>query len=250
LSVDRRHALKLAAIMAGGAIAAPVVARAHVRQVSQIELDAAIARHAVWLADRHRGARAVFANCDLSGLDFSRAGETPVDLRGSDFTEADLSGSTGKLISFRRASLHHARLSWSRLVEPTFIDASLRGAACDGAVWGWDDSQGGGAAMMYNCDAAKTDFRGARVRGHFLETNFNSASLIDADLSGSVFHGSTFYQTSFFAADLTRARFVGVEIAYARFSRTNLTETDFSGARIGPGVLPPLRIKSGEDTPC
>jgi uncharacterized protein YjbI with pentapeptide repeats len=165
-----------------------------------------------------------------------------MDLRGADFTEADLSGVTGGRVNFRHASLHYARLSWSRLVEPSFIDASLRGATCDHVAWGWEMQQTAAAAgegfgaTMFNCDAGEASFRNARIRGHFLETNFVSASLVDADLSHSTFTGSHLHVTSFFGADLSRARFDHAEMAYTRFNRATLTGADFSRAKIGPRV--------------
>jgi uncharacterized protein YjbI with pentapeptide repeats len=227
-----------------GAICSPSVAAAHARRISQVELDGAIVQHAIWLEDRSQGTRAAFPNCDLSNLDFHSERDTLVNLRGADFTAADLSGVTGNLISFRRASLHYARLSHSRFVEPAFIDASLRGAICQNVVWGWSLRPSAGitvaesdlSAVMFNCDAGEADFGRARVRGHFLETNFVAASLVDADFSRSTFAGTHLHETSFFRADLTRARFGHAEIAYARFSQATLAGTDFRRARIGPRV--------------
>ncbi len=236
-----------AASAAVGALCSPAVAGRRVRPISQGELDGAIEQHALWLEDRHCGARAAFPNCDLSGLDFQCGTDALVNLRGSDFTNADLSGVTGNLVSFRNASLHYARLSESRLINPDFIGASLRGAICDNAVWGWNAQPSAGAAaiepgagtVMFNCDAGESCFRRTRLRGHFLETSFVAASLVEANLSNSTFLGSNLQETSFFRADLTRARFDHTDIAYARFSQATLAGTDFSRARIGPRVRLP-----------
>ena len=233
-----------AASAVASTICSPAIARTLARRVSQSELNEAIEAHAIWLEDRSRGVRAAFSNCDLSGLDFRNDQNTLVDLRGADLSEADLSATTGHLVSFRRASLHYARLSWSRLVEPAFIDASLRGAICENAVWGWDLRPSSGSkgaepassAVMFNCDAGKANFRRARIRGHFLDTNFVAASLADADLSRSTFTGSHLQETTFFRADLTRARFDHAELAYVRFSQATLADADFTGATFGPRV--------------
>ena len=230
-----------------GAIYSPTVASARLRRVSQGELDAAIENHAIWLDDSSRGARAVFSNCDLTGLDLHCAKGALINLRGSDFTGADLTGVTGNLVSFRHASLHYARLSRSQFAEPAFIDASLRGAICDNVVWGWNLRQSAGpsdaepepGAVMFNCNACKADFRQARIRGYFLGTNFVASSLVDADFSYSRFMGTHLHETSFFRADLARARFDHAEIAYARFSQATLAGTDFRHARIGPRVQLP-----------
>lgn len=245
---SRRDFLKLTGTMASGALASPTVARAHARRIAQAEFDAAIAQHAIWLSDRAHGTRAVFANCDLNGLNFTGERETLVDLWGADFTEADLTGVTGTLVSFRRASMHHARLSGSRLIEPTFIDTNLRGASCDNIVWGWDTGRQADSgiaekpgAVMFNCDAGAADFAKARLRGHFLETNFTAAALTNADFSHSTFIGSNLQETSFFRADLTGARFDYAKIAYARFSKATLAGAEFSRAKFGPQVKMPAR---------
>jgi uncharacterized protein YjbI with pentapeptide repeats len=243
MTISRRNFLaRLTGAATAGAMSAPATANARSRRISQGDLDGAIEKHALWLEDRDRGTRAAFPDCDLSGLNFHCETNALVNLRGADFANADLSGVTGNLVSFRRASLHYARLSGSRFTEPGFIDASLRGAICDNVVWGWNvrpseidaTIEPGAGAVMFNCDAGKADFKQARIRGHFLETNFVAASLVDADLSHSTFTGSHLQETSFFAADLTRARFHQVEIAYARFNQATLADTDFSSTTFGP----------------
>lgn len=246
----RNFVARLIGAAAAGAIPAPAIAGSHARRISQGELDGAIKLHALWLEDRGRGARAAFPDCDLSGLDFHGGQDALVDLRGSDFTNADLSGITGSLVNFRRASLHYARLSASQLIEPAFIDASLRGAICDGIVWGWDETPPAGTAnaavpggaVMFNCDAGHADFKHARIRGQFLETSFVAASLVGTDFSHSNFMGSHLQQTSFFRADLTRARFAHTELAYTRFTEATLADADFGHARIGPRVKLPEEI--------
>jgi uncharacterized protein YjbI with pentapeptide repeats len=251
MMASRRNFLaRLIGAATAGGIAAPAIATSHARRISQGDLNGAIESHALWLADRSRGARAAFPDCDLSGLDFHGGQDALVDLRGSDFTNADLSGVTGNLVSFRRSSLHYARLSGSRLIEPGFIDASLRGAICEDVVWGRNDRLPAGpahagatfGAAMFNCDAGQANFRRARIRGHFCQTGFVAASLIDADFSYSAFSGSFSQQTSFFGADLTRARFDHAELAYTRFSQATLAGTDFRKARIGPRVKLPEEL--------
>ncbi len=65
---SKRDFLKLAGAAFSGTVCAPSIAHSHARRISQSELDAAVARHALWLSDRTRGARAVFSHCDLNGL--------------------------------------------------------------------------------------------------------------------------------------------------------------------------------------
>jgi uncharacterized protein YjbI with pentapeptide repeats len=116
-------------------ICSPAVSKCHKCRISQRDLEDAAVQHAVWLNDDSRGARAVFS--DLSGLDFLSHEPDIIDLRGSDFTAADLSGTTANQISFHRASLQSAHLCWSQLKLPIFCGATLRRALCNDVVWGW-----------------------------------------------------------------------------------------------------------------
>jgi uncharacterized protein YjbI with pentapeptide repeats len=93
------------------AIAAPVVLGQRPQKVSQDELTEASVNHRAWLGDRGKGTRAVFNNRDLSGLSFTSGDGSMVNLQGPDFTGSDMTGVTGKDVSFLRASLHDARLS-------------------------------------------------------------------------------------------------------------------------------------------
>jgi uncharacterized protein YjbI with pentapeptide repeats len=223
-------------------ICSPGVAASRGRRVSQDELDEAVANHAIWLEDCRRGARAEFPRRDLSGLKLRTRHGGLVNLRGSDFTGADLTGVTGKEVSFAHASLHGADLSCSRFEAPHWSHASLRAAVCDDVVWGWDPAssrsparpQPGAGAFFHHTDAGgRASFAGAVLRGMFWEASFTEANLTEADFSYSLFPGSYNSQTSFFAADLTRAKFNFAEIAAARFSKGILTDADFGNVDIG-----------------
>src|SRR5258708_18479501 len=73
--------------------------KASIRKVSQDELTSAIADHAAWLEDGEQGRRAVFSNCDLSGLDFGSHVDSLNNLRGADFSGSDMTGVTGRDVS-------------------------------------------------------------------------------------------------------------------------------------------------------
>src|SRR3984957_16408496 len=157
------------------AVCSPLVSKQHKRRISQRELEDGIELHASWLEDGDRGARAVFSNCDLSGRDFLSGRPDIVDLRGSDFTEADLSAITGNQVSFHRASLQGARLSWSHLKLPIFCGATLRRGLCNNVVWGWPSpsffqlasriDSWDPKATFINTDLNSTNFNDARVLG-------------------------------------------------------------------------------------
>jgi uncharacterized protein YjbI with pentapeptide repeats len=233
---------------ATASICTPNIARGHSRRVSQADLDDAIERHAMWLVDDVRGARAIFSHCDLSGLDFGFERETLVDLREADFTGADLTGIKGNEVGFVRAAIRGATLSWSHLKRPVFSYASLRNTRCNDVVWGRDDHPSTKTApleslfgaVFLHTDAGRADFTRATIRAHFEEARFNSATLVDADLSHSRFVGLSFVGTSFFRADLTRAKFNRSYLRAVRFREVTSDAIEFTDADIGPDVsLPP-----------
>ena len=189
-------------------VCSPLVSKQHKRRVSQHELEDAVAMHASWLDDDSQGSRAVFSNCDLSGLDFLSNRADIIDLRGSDFTDADLSAITGNQVSFHRASLQDARLSGSHLRLPIFCGATLRRAWCNDVVWGWPSrlspqppskvDRGYPRATFINTDLSSTNFDGSRVLGYFSGTRFTDVALRGTDLSHSDFAGrEVFCENSF-----------------------------------------------------
>jgi uncharacterized protein YjbI with pentapeptide repeats len=78
------------------------------------------------LADGDRGERAIFSDCDLTGLSFHNSSGAFVNLQGSDFTGADLTGMTARDVSFLWASLQNAQLSWSKNRKARLSHANLR----------------------------------------------------------------------------------------------------------------------------
>jgi uncharacterized protein YjbI with pentapeptide repeats len=93
MSVTRRsffNSATAAAAASVDAVAMPNILKARHCRISQSELTAAIEQHAVWLEDGGRGKRAVFSDCDLTGLTFHNSSYAFVNLRGSAFTGADL----------------------------------------------------------------------------------------------------------------------------------------------------------------
>jgi uncharacterized protein YjbI with pentapeptide repeats len=229
---------------ATASIGTPNIAHGHSRRVSQADLDDAIERHAMWLVDGVRGARAIFSHCDLSGLDFGFECETPVDLREADFTAADLTEMNGNVVGFVRAAMRGARLSSSQLKRPVFSYASLSGAKCNEVVWGWDEREHQenarleplSGAVFLHTDAGHADFKRATIRAHFEETRFGSATLVEADLSHSHFCGPSFAGTSFFRADLTRTKFRRACLRAVRFRGAICDGTDFADAEVGADV--------------
>lgn len=223
---------------------APGHSKASTRKVSQDELTNAIADHAAWLEDGEQGQRAVFSNCDLSGLDFGSDVDSLINLRGADFSGSDMTGVTGRDVSFLRAAFHGTILSCSRFEQVIFSYASLRRARCDNVVWGWDHVslnqpvrvEPGYASDFQHTDAGMADFTQAKIRGFFWESCFTGARLTGADFSYSQFCGVGFSETTFHAAELTSAKFRCTKLSHVKFSRANCAEIDFANADIGPRV--------------
>jgi len=223
------------------AIAAPVVLGQRPQKVSQDELTEAIVNHLAWLEDQGKGRRAVFNNRDLSGLNFTSGDGSMVNLRGADFTGSDMTGVTGKDVSFLRASLHDARLSWSRFELVTFSNASLRRSKCDNVVWGWDAASQSNPSLVdpvkasgfQYTDAGHADFSRAKIRGFFHETRFTAAKMMEADFSYSHFCGTGFSETSFYRANLSSAKFNFAILSYVNFSSAICAQTDFNNSQVG-----------------
>lgn len=247
MSIGRRRVLggAIVATIASTSAIAPFVRSSNPRRVSQSELLAAMERHSLWLDGRPEGQRAVFSDCDLSRLDFNSGESRSVDLSGSDFTAANLTGITGGEVNFHRASLQYCDLSGSELRSPVFSGATLRKAICVGVDWGWPSSRcadpcGGDQhdmASFMNTYLGYTNFAKARVRGFFWDSTFHDASLDSADFSWSHFAGKQhLVETSFSGASLRHTVFRHTKIDAARFKRAHLCATDFSFADIDPTV--------------
>jgi uncharacterized protein YjbI with pentapeptide repeats len=229
------------AAMSVAAAAAPAIVDKHRGNVSQDELTASIISHGAWLRNPQEGARANFSYRNLSGLDFDVGSTAPVDLSDADFTGADLTGVKGANVSFLRASLHDAQLSWSRFEQVSFNHACLRRSKCDNVIWGWAASskRNPGRADPHESsgfqytDASYADFYRATVRGLFNEARFVAAQMREADCSYSEFYGTGFSLTSFHAADLASAKFRFANLSHVNFSSAKCTETDFTGADVG-----------------
>jgi uncharacterized protein YjbI with pentapeptide repeats len=213
----------------------PAVSQRHKRRVSQSELDDTIALHSLWLDSAEQGARAVFAGQDLSGLIFRSFETRVVNLRGADFTEADLSGIQGDEVSFHRASLQGARLTSSFLTAPIFSGATLRRAECKNLVWGPDPKSHLhsadafdpllACATLIETDLSLVCFDGSVIRGYFSGATFLGASLRRATFDHSIFGGvEIYYQNSFSEALLREVGFRHASITATRFRFSKLEQ--------------------------
>src|SRR3954465_4069784 len=102
-------------------------------RLTQKDVSASAARHELLYSGRVGGARAVFAFCDLSGLDLSGRNLCDADFTGAYLEETNLAGAKLDSASFFGASLKRANLAGASLRRADMRGTSLRGANLIGA---------------------------------------------------------------------------------------------------------------------
>src|ERR1700760_5196559 len=94
-------------------------------KLTQKDVSAAAARHEMLYSGRLGGARAVFAFCDLSGLDLAGRNLADADFTGAYLEETNLAGAKLDSASFFGASLQRANLSGASLRRADMRGTSL-----------------------------------------------------------------------------------------------------------------------------
>src|ERR1700709_1134847 len=102
-------------------------------KLTQKDVSAAAARHEMLYSGRMGGPRAVYAFCDLSGLDLSGRNLADADFTGAYLEETNLAGAKLDSASFFGASLKRANLAGSSLRRADMRGTSLRGSNLIGA---------------------------------------------------------------------------------------------------------------------
>src|SRR3984885_6386590 len=97
-------------------------------KLTQKQAVAAAARHEMLYAGRMGGARAVFAFCDLTGLNLSGRNLADADFTGAVLEETNLSGAKLDSASFFGADLRRSNLANASMRRVDLRGASLRGA--------------------------------------------------------------------------------------------------------------------------
>jgi uncharacterized protein YjbI with pentapeptide repeats len=98
------------------------------RKISQAELDAEIAMHVLWLADRTKGKRLVMRGADLRGADLRGAILRDADMRDADLRGAIMSGADMRDADMRGADMRGAIMSDADMSDADMSDADLSGA--------------------------------------------------------------------------------------------------------------------------
>lgn len=159
---------------------------------------------------RNRAMTTMALNGDFSGLDFTGADLSYMDLRGANFSRALLESA-----DFSHSQLDGANFSEAILARAEFNQASLRHAVFDNA-----------SLAFARCQ--HSDFSGA----HFLSTVWHETVLDhcrfdDASLSEMVVHNAMISQTRFHQATLDNLLFLGLSLAEPDFSAASLTKVSF-----------------------
>ena len=97
-------------------------------RLTQKDVSTGAVRHEMLHTGRLGGARAVFAFCDLSGLDLSGRNLSDADFTGAIMEETNFEGAKLDAASFFGADLRRARLTGASLRRADMRGASMRGA--------------------------------------------------------------------------------------------------------------------------
>jgi uncharacterized protein YjbI with pentapeptide repeats len=230
MHINRRHILLGAGSTATTGLQ-PVPTRAQDNRVSQPELDEAIRRHGMWLADINTGQRCMFSGRDLSGLQFGSLGGATVNLSGADFTQADLSGTEADDILIDHCSFNGAIFDNCHWRQPVFAFADLRRTSAKQVTWGAPgprDLLEPPRADFSHAALHDADLTEASICGFFYGTKLVRARLCHADLSYSNFLGPKFYETTFSGAQMIGAKLRHCQISSVSFYNANCTKVDFS----------------------
>jgi uncharacterized protein YjbI with pentapeptide repeats len=194
------------------------------RRLTQLDVDAICARHDRLWAAKPGGARAVFAWCDLSGLDLSRR-----NLADSDFTCAILNDCRLVGAKLDHAIFFCADLQNADLSETSLKRADLRGACLRGADLT--------AADMFEADlregsvAAADPKMGYRLLEHGRRVSeAQGAILVGANLERSRLSGLVAMKADFTDAVLKDAKLVRANLKQCTLTGANLAGADMSGA--------------------
>src|SRR5579863_5303717 len=154
-------------------------------RLTQKDVAAAAARHENLYAGRMGGARAVFAFCDLSGLDLSWRNLGDAGFTGAILTEANFSGARLDSASFYCADAKRADLSKASIRRADMRGCSLRGANLIGADLYEADLREGSIADKDRKGNLRVRPVGGGVPSEVGKALFHSANLERAKLTGA-----------------------------------------------------------------
>ena len=203
-------------------------------KLNQKQAAAAAARHEMLYAGRVGGARAVFAFCDLSGLDLSGRNLADADFTGAILEETNLAGARLETTSFFGADLRRANLAGACLRRADLRGASLRGANLIGADLYEADLREGtiaekdryGELRVLQHDVGPSELPSALLNSANLErAKMTGVMAVQADFSDAVMRGCRLSR-----ANLRQAKLNGANLENADLTGCNMTGAEMHGA--------------------
>ena len=192
-------------------------------KLTQKQAAAAAARHEMLYAGRMGGARAVFAFCDLSGLDLAGRNLADADFTGAILEECNFAGARLESASFFSADLRRANLAGASLRRADLRGALLRGANLIGADLYEAD-------MREGTIAEKDRYGNLRILQHDVgPTELPSALLTSANLERARMTGVFAVQADFTDAMMRGCRLARANLRQAKLNGANLENADLSG---------------------
>ena len=157
---------------------------------------------------------------DFSGADLHLADLSKANLGGANLSEANLGGANLSEADLGGANLGGANLGGAYLSGAILLMANLSGANLSGVVLSKADLRGVG---LSGADLSMADLSGAGLSG----TNLSRANLVRAYLSRAYLSGANLSEANLSEADLSRAN-----LSEADLSEANLNEADLSRANL------------------
>jgi uncharacterized protein YjbI with pentapeptide repeats len=210
--------------------------RSNCIKLTEKQVASAAARHEILYSGRLGGARAVFAFCDLSGMDLSGRNLSDADFTGAYLEETNFAGARLDSANFFGASLRRANLSGASLRRADLRGVSLRGANLIGADLFEADLREGqiaeqgkkGEMQVLHHDIGPSELPGALLSSANLErASIGGAIAIQADFSDAILKDCRLIR-----ANLRRANLSG-----ANLENADLRGCDLAGANLKGAVL-------------
>ncbi|MEY4879562.1 MAG: hypothetical protein RJB62_1031, partial [Pseudomonadota bacterium] len=210
--------------------------RAGCTKLTEKQASSAASRHELLYSGRVGGARAVFAHCDLSGMDLSGRNLSDADFTGAYLEETNLSGARLDSTCFGGASLIRANLTGASMRR-----ADLRGAQIQGANLIGADLYEADMRREIGTEALSL-LAGGHSSGEIGQTDLSDALLASANLERAKMPGvlacrADFSDSTMRHCDLSDGNLSYAKLTGANLERANLRNCDLTGADLAHTVL-------------
>jgi len=171
-----------------------------------------------------------WSGCDFSDLVLKGIDLRFADLRKTNFTGSDLSGSYLSYANLSNSIMKNTNLENSKMVVTSLTDADLSNSQISRTNLSFSDLNG---ANLENSTLKKSFLKG----GNLENANFNNVDLSDAVLKNSKAEFSSFKNANMSKVDLRYSDFINVELQDATMigiilHSVNLTNSNLSGANL------------------